>query len=57
MVTLVPSDAFWGLTDTVPFPLPAPTETVYLLELEELAQEPLHHRALAKLLRLMAPLM
>lgn len=22
MVTLVPSDAFWGLTDTVPFPLP-----------------------------------
>ena len=33
MVTLVPSDAFWGLTDTVPFPLPAPTETVYLLEL------------------------
>lgn len=27
------------------------------VELEELAQEPLHHRALAKLLRLMAPLM
>ena len=30
---------------------------ISLLELEELAQEPLHHRALAKLLRLMAPLM